>query len=181
MDDRQDADRLEAKLTPWATAADPVLNLVLREMDWYAKRRHRSRLLYQGSELVLLLATAATTLAAALAAPPIVTASLAAVTLFMTGFRQTFDPHARWLACAHAWNQIREAVWQYKLGGPAAGDPAGLLDRIQEISREESGEWLSGQRARRSRPDTGEVVLGDGSPVGDPPTRGRAGSTRRTG
>lgn len=155
---------LARMLIPWSNAEDPALELALRELDWYTKRRVESRRYYQASEGFLLLAGAGTTVAAALAAPPFFTATLAAATVFLTGFRQTFDPHGRWIACALAWNRTREAIWEYKFGGSTELGKVELIARMKEISSEESGRWLAAQQARRSRRDESALRSESASP-----------------
>lgn len=136
---------------PWAEADDPALALALSQMSYYQRRRNVSRLAYQVSEVVLLMIAAATTLAAALGAAPAFTASLAALTVFLTGFRQAFDPHVRWIACAQACERIREAIWNYKFEDSTPAAQATLVDVVRETAKEESGQWLSIQQARRSQ------------------------------
>ena len=144
-------DDLRKQLIPWTDADDPALDLTLRELDWYAQVRKQSRRHYHATEGLLLLVGAATTVAAALAAPPVFTACLAALTVFLTGYRQTFDPHGRWIACALAWNQTRDAIWQYKFSDATESDKARLVARMGSISDEESSRWLEPPSRRGDR------------------------------
>src|SRR3954469_17286477 len=86
----------------FAEAADPALAYAQEQLDWLRRARNRARWSTQVGDLLMLLGAAATVVVSALRAPAAVTSCLAAVTLFLTGFRQVFNPNERWVTTATA-------------------------------------------------------------------------------
>src|SRR5437868_6870087 len=82
-------------LPAWDQAGDPALAYALKQLAWYGSARARAQRSHRACELLILMSTAGTVLLSALHAPAAVTASMAALTLFITGYRQVFDPNER--------------------------------------------------------------------------------------
>jgi hypothetical protein len=148
-------EELVADFQRWADAEDPVLAWALFQLNGYEHKVKRFRRLYIASELLLLASASATTLVAALSAPAALTASLASVAVFLTGVRQTFDPHERYILNAAAAQEIRMALWQYNFDGR---DKDRLYERVREAWGGEYETWLKSQRSlRKTRLDTIET------------------------
>lgn len=136
-----------------------VMRTARGQLDWYARRRDVSRILYQTTEFALLIATAATTVAAAISAPALATALLSAGTVFLTGFRQTFDPHGRWVVCSLAWMDARSAIWDYEFqGSHDVTARRALMSKLNQVAQAETSQWVTAQRLRRTS---------NGEPAGD--------------
>jgi hypothetical protein len=134
---------------------DPALDYALRQLRWYRRARSRARFFHQAGELTILLTTAATVVVAALNASAPVTAALAAVTLFLTGFRQVFSPNENWVRAARTWLALDHAVLRYRLMPEAergAGAQQALMEEVIAICDEENNEWAV-QQYRRAAPD----------------------------
>lgn len=132
-------------------AGDPALGYALRQLGWYRRARSRARFFHQAGELTILLTTAATVVVAALHASAAITATIAAVTLFLTGFRQVFKPGENWVRTSRAWVAIDHAILRYQLLPQNDRDAAAqqaLMEQIISIGLEEHGEWSVLQRKR---------------------------------
>lgn len=130
---------------------DPALGYALRQLRWYRRARSRARFFHQAGELTILLTTAATVVVAALHASAIITATIAAVTLFLTGFRQVFGPSENWVRTSRAWVAIDHAILRYQLAPEHERDAAArqaLMEQVIAISLEEHGEWTTLRRKR---------------------------------
>lgn len=106
--------------------------------------------------MTILLTTAATVVVAALHASAIATASIASVTLFLTGFRQVFGPNENWLRAARAWADVDHAILRYQLVPESERDLAvqqALMEQIIAISLKESNDWAT-QQSRRAASGT---------------------------
>ncbi len=136
---------------PASVSADPALSYALQQLRRYRRAKSRGRFFHQAGELTILLTTAATVVVAALHASAVVTATIAAVTLFLTGFRQVFGPNENWVRFSRAWVDIDHAVLRYRLIPEKDRDAAAqhaLMEQIIAITAQESGEWAVLQRRR---------------------------------
>jgi hypothetical protein len=141
----------------WDSSDDPALSYALHQLDWYNRAKARARRSHYAGELLILLSTSATVIVSALRAPAVVTATLAAVTLFLTGFRQVFNPNERWVSTSVAWTALQQAVARYQLMDPAERDAVArraLLDRTIEIMTAESRSWTEQRLASQSAAPT---------------------------
>ena len=154
-----------AEPQPWENSDDPALAYAMQQLRWYSRARGRARRNHQAGELLILLSTAATVVVSALHAPAAVTASLAAVTLFLTGFRQVFSPNERWVSTSVAWLGLHQAVTRYHLLEPDERDGEArreLLDRTIEIIAEENRSWTEQRLGLRPVPSAAVVELKPG-------------------
>jgi hypothetical protein len=129
---------------------DPALAYALHQLSWYERAKARARRSHYASELLILFSTASTVIVSALRAPAVVTASLAAVTLFLTGFRQVFNPNERWVSTSVAWLSLQQAVAGYQLLAAEERDAAArraLLDRTIDVMATESRSWTEQRMA----------------------------------
>jgi hypothetical protein len=153
---------------PWDQAGDPALAYATQQLSWYRRSMNRSRRSHYVSEILVLLCTAATVVVSALGAPAAATASIAAVVLFLTGYRQVFNPNDRWVACNAAWVELHQELARYRLVPEAERDAArrrALLDRTIEISTTENRAWAERRRAVRLTASAGGGA-GDTDAVG---------------
>jgi hypothetical protein len=130
---------------PWQ-APDPALALALRQLNWYAKHRNRSRATYQVNEILILLTTASTTVTAALKVIAPVTAILAACTVVLAGLYKVLDSHENWLAFGGAWTELQAVVNDYRMLRSEQRDEdaqRNLVDKVNEINSTETGRWVS--------------------------------------
>lgn len=140
-----------AAIATQTSSPDPALEYALRQLRWYRHARARARISHQAGELTILLTTAATVVVAALHASAVVTASLAAVTLFLTGFRQVFGPNENWVRAGQAWMALDQAVARYRLVPEEERDAAArqaLMEQVIAICSQEAGDWADQQRRR---------------------------------
>jgi hypothetical protein len=140
---------------PWEQADDPALAYASDQLSWYLRSKNRSRRTHQVGELLILLSTASTLVVSALRAPAAVTASLAAVAVFLTGLRQVFDPNDRWVSSSVAWLALQQEVVRYHLLPEAERDVAArraLLDRTMEIVSAENQDWAARRRTYHPTP-----------------------------
>ena len=136
----------------------------MHQFTWYDRARNRARRTHQLGELLVLLSTASTVVVSALHAPALVTASLAAVTLFLTGYRQVFNPNERWVSASLAWLSLQQAIARYHLLPEADRDAAAreaLLDHTIAIMSVENQSWLEQRRISQS-PHTAKAGSGAG-------------------
>ncbi|WP_309302783.1 DUF4231 domain-containing protein [Streptomyces sp. PT12] len=120
-----------------------------RDLAFYERVRDNNRRLHRLVELVALAAASGTVVAAGLRAEPWLTATIAAVTLFCTGFRQVFGPGPRWAVAGHAWDALRRALDRYQLLPEAERDEAAraeLLAAVEAIRADETRQWAERQR-----------------------------------
>ena len=139
----------------WEQADDPALAYATTQLSWYRRSMNRSRHSHQVGELLILLSTASTLVVSALRAPAAITASLAAVAVFLTGLRQVFDPNDRWVSSSVAWLALQHEVVRYHMLPEDERDVAArraLLDRTMEIMSAENQEWAARRRAYRPAP-----------------------------
>jgi hypothetical protein len=132
---------------------DPALAYALHQLSWYERAKVRARRVHYASELLILFSTASTVIVSALRAPAVATATLAAVTLFLTGFRQVFNPNERWVSTSVAWLALQQAVTGYQLLAVEERDDAArraLLDRTIEVMTAESRSWTEQRRASQA-------------------------------
>ncbi|MEV4317186.1 DUF4231 domain-containing protein [Actinocrispum sp. NPDC049592] len=132
---------------PWDTP-DPALTLATRQQDWYAQHRNRSRIAHMATEILLLLSAAATTLAAALQASAWGTATLAAISLVLTGSRRIFDWHENWIAFGSAWAELRTAIHEHMLRDDRLSQAAQrkLVNAVNDIVTAETSRWATRRR-----------------------------------
>jgi uncharacterized protein DUF4231 len=136
----------------WESSDDPALAYAMYQLEWYDRAKARARHSHYAGELLILLTTSATVVVSALHAPAVATATLAAVTLFLTGFRQVFNPNQRWVSTSVAWLSLQQAVAGYRLLDPAQRDGAArrvLLDRTIEVMTTESRSWTEQRLANQ--------------------------------
>jgi hypothetical protein len=141
--------RRAAKAQPWDNADDFALAYALAQLTWYDRAHNRARHAHQIGELVILLSASSTVVVSALHAPAWATATLAAVTLFLTGYRQVFNPNERWVTTSTAWLQLQQAVARYHLLPPEERDLAArraLFDRTIEVMSMENHAWAEQRR-----------------------------------
>ena len=139
----------------WEQADDPALAYAMHELAWFRRSKNRARRTHQIGELLILLSTASTLVVSALRAPAVVTASLAAVAVFLTGIRQVFNPNDRWVSSSVAWLALQQEVVRYHLLPEPDRDMAArraLLDRTMEIMEAENQDWAAQRRAYRPTP-----------------------------
>ena len=126
------------------TASDQALAYAQNQLAWYRSAGKRARRLHYASELGILSASAGTVLVAALHAPAVVTATLAAATLFLTGARTVFTPNDNWVRTSSAVRELEEAVVRYQ-NLPEAERVGqvreAFLDKTLAICRQENTEW----------------------------------------
>ncbi|TKA02014.1 SLATT domain-containing protein [Actinacidiphila oryziradicis] len=147
--------RRTAQTEPWEHASDPALAYAMDQLDWLRRAKRRARVFTQAGDFLTLLSTAATVVVSALSAPAAISASLAAVALFLTGFRQAFNPNERWVTAGVSWLALHQAVVRYRLTPQAARDDAArqaLIDRTVEISAAENRAWAEQRRATQPLP-----------------------------
>lgn len=123
----------------------------MRQMAWYKRTGSRARFFHQAGEITVLLTTAATVVVAALHASAVVTATIAAVTLFLTGFRQVFGPNENWVRASRTRVAIEYAIVRYQLVPEAERDAAArraLMEQVIAICQEENSQWAAQQRRR---------------------------------
>jgi Protein of unknown function (DUF4231) len=131
--------------------SDPALSYALRQMAWYMRAGRRARFFHQAGEITVLLTTAATVVVAALHASAIVTATIAAVTLFLTGFRQVFGPNENWVRASRTKVAIEHVIVRYQLVPQEERDAAAqreLMEQVIAICAEETSQWAAQQRKR---------------------------------
>jgi len=129
---------------------DPPLALALQQLNWFAKYRGWARNSYYANEVLILLTAAATTVAAALQASPLVTASLAASSLVLTGLRKVFDSHENWMAFSHAWAELRAAIYDYWVLPEDQRDEKAqksLVSKVNEVVTAETDRWAFRRRS----------------------------------
>lgn len=134
---------------PW-DAPDPALALALQQVQWYARHRNRSRVVYQVNETLVLLTSASTTLAAALKASAWLTAVLAACTVVLTGLYKVLDSQESWVAFGIAWAELQVAVNDYRLLPSDQRDAdAGrrLVSKVNDVIGADTGRWASRRRS----------------------------------
>jgi hypothetical protein len=139
----------------WEQADDPALAYATYQLSWFRRSKNRSRRTHQVGELMILLSTAGTLVVSALRAPAAITASLAAVAVFLTGLRQVFEPNERWVSSSVAWLALQQEVVRYHLLADEERDIAArraLLDRTIEIVSAENQDWAAQRRAYRPTP-----------------------------
>jgi len=141
--------QLSQPADPWQ-APDPPLALAEQQLHWYARNRNLSRVRYQANEVLILLTAAATTLAAALGAHAVITASLAAASLILTGVRKIFGWHEDWLAFSSAWAELLATINDYRLLPADRRDEKArqrLVAKVNEIVSAETQTWASRRRS----------------------------------
>lgn len=144
-------------IPPQASPSDRALSYALWKQGYFKRGLNRARFLVQVGEMTILLTTAATVVVAALHASAIVTATLAAVSLFFTGFRLVFGPNENWVRTARAWMALEQVIMRYQLIPEGERDGAAqreLMEQVLRISAEETSEWAV-QQGRRT---PGEVA-----------------------
>lgn len=166
--------RNAAEPQSWERAADPALAYAQQQMAYYRRGIDRARRMHQTGELLILLITAATVVVSALRAPAQLTASFAAVTLFLTGYRQVFNPNDRWVSSTEAWLSLQQSVARYHLLPEAERDEAArraLLERTIEVMTAESQHWAAHRRAAQPGPAVVPVQgPGPGGPSSSSPS-----------
>lgn len=134
---------------PW-DASDPALALALQQVQWYARHRNRSRIVYQINEILILITGASTTVAAALKASAWLTALLAACTVVLTGLYKVLDSQESWVAFGMAWAELQIAVNDYQLLPlDRRGEDAQrqLVSKVNEVISADTGRWASRRRS----------------------------------
>ncbi|WP_063784429.1 DUF4231 domain-containing protein, partial [Streptomyces sp. SBT349] len=139
----------------WTTAPDPLLALAERDLAFYRRVRDNNRRLHRLIELGALAGASGTVVAAGLQAEPWLTAAIAGVTLFCTGFRQVFGPGQRWALAGRSWESLRRATNRYRLlpeaeRGEAAR--ADLLAAVERVGADEARQWAEQQHQRGAAP-----------------------------
>jgi len=140
-----------AKTPAQASTSDPALSYAQNQMGYYKGLSRRARFAHQAGEIMILLTAAATVIAAALHALAIVTASIAAVTLVLTGFRQVFGPSDNWVRTSRAQMALEHAIRRYELTPEDRRDAASqhqMMELVISICEKESGQWAVEQRRR---------------------------------
>ncbi|MDX6311231.1 MAG: hypothetical protein QOF44_695 [Streptomyces sp.] len=141
--------RRPARPEPWEDASDPALAYATHHLGWYRRTRDRARFQTKAGDFLMLLSTAATVVVSALHAPAPVTASLAGLALFLTGYRQVFRPNDRWVSTGVAWMALQHAVARYYVTPEAERTPEmreALMDRTLEIVSAENQAWAEQRR-----------------------------------
>jgi len=134
---------------PW-DAPDPALALALQQIQWYARHRNQSRILYQVNEILILITGASTTVAAALKAPAWLTAVLAACTVVLTGLYKVLDSQENWVAFGIAWSELQVAVNDYRLlplDRRSEDAQRHLVSKVNEVLNADTGRWASRRRS----------------------------------
>jgi hypothetical protein len=138
---------------PWDSADDPALAYASVQLAWYDAARTRSRRAHQFSEVLILLTTASTVVVSALHAPAALTASMAAVTLFLTGFRQVFKPNELRVDYTVTGIKLEQAIARYRLLPAADRDAAAgqaLLNEVIAITSLETRAWAERTKGDRT-------------------------------
>jgi hypothetical protein len=142
---KQASESAGASPDPWQ-APDPALALALRQMNWFARHRVRSRLTCQVNEILILLTTATTTVTAALKVSAPATAILAASTVVLAGLYKVLDSHENWLAFSTAWAELQVAVNEYRMLPSDQRDEdaqRALVRCVNDVNTSETGRWVS--------------------------------------
>lgn len=140
-------------LEDWS-APDPAIAVAVRERDWFQRNADRTGMADRATGVGLLVAAAATTAAAALQAPPWMSASLAGLTVVLTGIRSQFDWGRTCDASTHAFHEIRAAIHDYLLLTESSRDEQArrrLVQRVDEIVAQETSSWVA-RRSSQSPP-----------------------------
>lgn len=130
---------------PWSLP-DPPLGLASQQLTWYAVHRDRARRGHTTVEVLQILGAAGATLAAGLQAAAWATAVLAAATLVVTGLRQLFHFHDKWLSFAAAWAQVNTAINEYRMlpeGDAKTRAGRALVDRVNSVVEDETRSWVA--------------------------------------
>jgi hypothetical protein len=94
---------------------DWALVYAFRQLHRYRTLTNRYAVLYRSVEAIALLLASIVTVLAALNARPWVTASIAALVTFLTGFRQINLLDQNWISCADASIQLDSLVSKYRV------------------------------------------------------------------
>jgi hypothetical protein len=145
----------------WTEQPDPLLALALRDLAYYERIRNSARRWHHFTELSALISSSATVMAAGVGAPSLLTAIAASITLFTNGFRQVFNPAARWELAANSWVSLWRAVNRYRLLPEEQRDQAAkaqLQLSIEEVGEDELQEWITlRSKARRTLTGNAEI------------------------
>ena len=136
---------------------DPELAYALNQLAWYTWNNRTARRGHYAIEVSQLLVAAATTLVAAARAPALVTASLAALTLVLTGLRQVFSFREKWATMTVACVRIEHAVNSYRLRTRSEPREAkeSLVDEVDAIVADETRGW---SERLRTAPSTAQTL-----------------------
>jgi hypothetical protein len=134
---------------------DQPLAFALNQLAWYTRNNRSARIGHYAIEISQLLVAAGTTLAAAAGASAILTASLAALTLVLTGLRQVFGFREKWATMTVATVRLEHAINQYRLRPQVERAEASkkLVDEVDAIVADETRGWS--ERLRTSPATTG--------------------------
>ena len=135
--------------------ADPLLDVALEDLAWYARARNMARRANWATELAGLLAGAATVVAAGIAAPAAVTATVAGAAVFIGGYRQVFNHNERYVLAAEAWSRLRLAIRRYELSERDEESRRRLHEEVEGTATAEMQDWAASRRGLRPGPAPG--------------------------
>ncbi|GGV20938.1 hypothetical protein GCM10010260_71460 [Streptomyces filipinensis] len=147
--------RRRAADNSWAAEPDPLLALVRRDLEFYARTCDRARRLHRVTEFGALLTTSVTVVAAGLHAPAWLTALVAGGAVFFTGLRQLYGAGSRWVLAAQARESLRRALDRYLLLPESERDAAArqaLQTVAEEVGANELRAWSEAQSGRPEPP-----------------------------
>ena len=117
----------EADLEDWA------LLYCVSERDWYRQSMKRGRYLFVSVEYSALFLASIVTVLAALNVRPWLTASIAALVTFLSGFRQLSLYQENWPAMADAWAQVNALISAYRVLPVADRSPDRQRELVQSV------------------------------------------------
>ncbi|WP_329320978.1 SLATT domain-containing protein [Streptomyces sp. NBC_01262] len=134
---------------------DPLLEVALQDLAWYARARDMARRANRTTELAGLLAGAATVVAAGIAAPATVTATVAGAAVFIGGYRQVSNHNERYVLAAEAWSRLRLAIRRYELSERDEESRRRLHEEVEGTATAEMQDWAASRRGLRPGPAPG--------------------------
>jgi hypothetical protein len=139
---------------PPLTEDSPAESLIRIRFRWYSRQATKTRLIYQALGLAQLVAALFIAVSIAIDAPTWLAPALGGSIALAEGIRTLFGLHDTYPAYRRTAEALRNEAWLYVQRADRyadAPDAAKLLaERVVELSSEETAEWASALRSRRT-------------------------------
>jgi hypothetical protein len=130
-------------------AADPTLERLDDQINWYDRKSNDSQRLYKWIKVIEIVAAALVPLSAGLHLPAPVTGSLGVLIAVLEGLLQLNQYHHNWISYRSTCETLKHEKYLYLANaGPYASAPTAhalLAERIESLVSQEDAKWAAGQ------------------------------------
>ena len=129
--------------------ADPTLERLEDQINWYDRKSNYSQQVYKWIKIVEIVAAALVPLSAGLQLPPAVTGSLGVLIAVLEGLLQLNQYHHNWITYRSTCETLKHEKYLYLANaGPYSAVPTAhalLAERIESLVSQEHAKWAAGQ------------------------------------